>query len=51
MSCNKKLFQYIRFPFNLKQLNKKTFLAMNDTEQKIGKTFNSIDELLQDLSD
>jgi DNA-damage-inducible protein J len=38
-------------PFQVKIPNETTVLAMNDTEQKIGATFNSIDELLNDLND
>jgi DNA-damage-inducible protein J len=38
-------------PFDLNIPNETTVLAMNDTEQKIGKTFNSVDDLLKDLSD
>jgi DNA-damage-inducible protein J len=38
-------------PFDVKITNKTTILAMNDTEQKKGKTFNSLEELLQDLND
>jgi DNA-damage-inducible protein J len=38
-------------PFDVKIPNKNTILAMNDTEQKKGKTFNSVEDLLQDLND
>ena len=38
-------------PFDVKIPNKTTILAMNDTEQKKGKTFNSVDDFLQDLND
>ncbi len=38
-------------PFDVKIPNQTTILAMNDTEQKKGKTFNSVDELLEDLND
>lgn len=38
-------------PFDVKIPNQTTTKAMNDTEQKKGKTFNSVDELLQDLND
>lgn len=38
-------------PFEVKIPNKTTLLAINDTEQKNGETFNSVDDLLKDLND
>ncbi len=38
-----------RLSLDVKTPNETTILAMKDTEQKIGKTFNSVDDLLQDL--
>mgnify|MGYP001811249596 CR=1 FL=1 len=38
-------------PFEFKIPNQTTVLAMNDTEQKNGETFNSVDDLLKDLND
>lgn len=38
-----------RLSLDVKTPNETTILAMKNTEQKIGKTFNSVDDLLQDL--
>lgn len=38
-------------PFDRKIPNKITISAMNDTEKHIGETFNSVDQLFQDLND
>jgi antitoxin component of RelBE/YafQ-DinJ toxin-antitoxin module len=48
---NFSLFNHNRLPFELKIPNKTTVLAMNDPEQKIGETLNSVKDLLKDLND